>query len=69
METVKYQRGIVSFQCESIVTSLFRLLNVSAGWQNQKFDLTLVFEYIDQDLTTFLSRASAKGLARDKIKV
>lgn len=69
METVKYQRSFVSFQFESIVTSLFRLLNVSAGWQNQKFDLTLVFEYIDQDLTTFLSRASAKGLARDKIKV
>ncbi len=42
---------------------------MSAGWQNEKFDLTLVFEYIDQDLTTFLSKASEKGLARDKIKV
>uniref|UniRef100_A0A8C2FR76 cyclin-dependent kinase n=1 Tax=Cyprinus carpio TaxID=7962 RepID=A0A8C2FR76_CYPCA len=48
--------------------NIVRLLNVSAGWQNEKFDLTLVFEYIDQDLTTFLSKASEKGLARDKIK-
>jgi len=61
----------VCFQFEhcDLSLSLFRLLNVSAGWQNQKFDLMLVFEYIDQDLTTFLSKASAKGLARDKIKV
>ncbi len=51
------------------MTFLLRLLNVSAGWQNEKFDLTLVFEYIDQDLTTFLSKASEKGLARDTIKV
>uniref|UniRef100_A0A673K3N3 cyclin-dependent kinase n=1 Tax=Sinocyclocheilus rhinocerous TaxID=307959 RepID=A0A673K3N3_9TELE len=48
--------------------NIVKLLNVSAGWQNQKFDLTLAFEYIDQDLTAFLSRASEKGLARDKIK-
>uniref|UniRef100_A0A671P053 cyclin-dependent kinase n=1 Tax=Sinocyclocheilus anshuiensis TaxID=1608454 RepID=A0A671P053_9TELE len=48
--------------------NIVKLLNVSAGWQNQKFDLTLVFEYIDQDLTTFLSKVSEKGLARDKIK-
>ncbi len=52
-----------------MMTFLLRLLNVSAGWQNEKFDLTLVFEYIDQDLTTFLSKTSEKGLARDKIKV
>ncbi|XP_016136140.1 cyclin-dependent kinase 6-like isoform X2 [Sinocyclocheilus grahami] len=48
--------------------NIVKLLNVSAGWQNQKFDLTLAFEYIDQDLTAFLSRASEKGLTRDKIK-
>uniref|UniRef100_A0A673IV28 Cyclin-dependent kinase 6-like n=1 Tax=Sinocyclocheilus rhinocerous TaxID=307959 RepID=A0A673IV28_9TELE len=48
--------------------NIVKLLNVSAGWQNEKFDLTLVFEYIDQDLTTFLSKVSEKGLARDKIK-
>uniref|UniRef100_A0A673JSS9 Cyclin-dependent kinase 6-like n=1 Tax=Sinocyclocheilus rhinocerous TaxID=307959 RepID=A0A673JSS9_9TELE len=42
--------------------NIVKLLNVSAGWQNQKFDLTLAFEYIDQDLTAFLSRASEKGL-------
>lgn len=52
-----------------MITSYHRLLNVTAGWQNQIFDLTLVFEYIDQDLSTFLSRASEKGLARDTIKV
>ncbi|KAI2666141.1 Cyclin-dependent kinase 6 [Labeo rohita] len=48
--------------------NIVKLLHVSAGWHNQKFDLTLVFEYIDQDLSTFLSRASEKGLTRDKIK-
>uniref|UniRef100_A0A672NRI1 Cyclin-dependent kinase 6-like n=1 Tax=Sinocyclocheilus grahami TaxID=75366 RepID=A0A672NRI1_SINGR len=42
--------------------NIVKLLNVSAGWQNEKFDLTLVFEYIDQDLTTFLSKVSEKGL-------
>lgn len=48
--------------------NIVKLMSVSAGWQNHKFDMTLVFEYIDQDLTTFLSRASEKGLAKDKIK-
>lgn len=76
METlgqIAYQRRFEKYSEFSVWAlwplSLFRLLNVSAGWQNQKFDLMLVFEYIDQDLTTFLSKASAKGLARDKIKV
>ncbi|XP_065137051.1 cyclin-dependent kinase 6 [Paramisgurnus dabryanus] len=48
--------------------NIVKLLNVSAGWQNQIFDLTLVFECIDQDLSTFLSKASEEGLARDTIK-
>ncbi|TRY59605.1 hypothetical protein DNTS_003888 [Danionella cerebrum] len=48
--------------------NIVKLLNVSVGWQNHKVDLTLVFEYIDQDLTTFLNRAAETGLSRDKIR-
>ncbi|XP_051572540.1 cyclin-dependent kinase 4 isoform X1 [Myxocyprinus asiaticus] len=61
---VSLLRKIEHFNHPNVV----KLLNVSAGWQNQNFDLTLVFEYIDQDLSTFLTRASEKGLTRDKIK-
>ncbi|KAG7231483.1 hypothetical protein INR49_011633 [Caranx melampygus] len=31
-------------------------------------DLTLVLEYIDQDLSTYLSKAPASGLSRDSVK-
>lgn len=47
---------------------LIRLLDVSACARNQSLDLTLVFEYIDQDLTTFMNCAE-HGLSREKIKV
>lgn len=46
-----------------------RLLDVSAGLRGRNLDLTLVFEYIDQDLSTFLSTVSTTGLSLDKIKV
>uniref|UniRef100_A0A3B4YRK5 Cyclin-dependent kinase 21 n=1 Tax=Seriola lalandi dorsalis TaxID=1841481 RepID=A0A3B4YRK5_SERLL len=34
----------------------------------EDLDLTLVLEYIDQDLSTYLSKAPASGLSRDSIK-
>ncbi|XP_030649798.1 cyclin-dependent kinase 6 [Chanos chanos] len=48
--------------------NIVKLLNVSAGVRNRSLDLTLVFEYIDQDLSTFLSMAPENGLSREKIK-
>ncbi|KAK6311536.1 hypothetical protein J4Q44_G00172000 [Coregonus suidteri] len=45
-----------------------RLLDVSAGLKNRSLDLTLVFEYIDQDLSTFLTTVPSTGLSLDKIK-
>lgn len=47
---------------------IIRLLDVSACARNQTLDLTLVFEYIDQDLTSFMNCAE-HGLSREKIKV
>lgn len=41
---------------------------MSACVRNQSLDLTLVFEYIDQDLTTYMNCAE-NGLSREKIKV
>ena len=41
---------------------------MSACVRNQSLDLTLVFEYIDQDLTTYMNCAE-NGLSRGKIKV
>ncbi|XP_064170348.1 cyclin-dependent kinase 4 isoform X2 [Anguilla rostrata] len=48
--------------------NIVKLLNVSAGLRNRTLDLTLVFEYIDQDLTTFLASAPPSGLSLEKIK-
>lgn len=48
---------------------LHRLLDVSAGLRGRSMDLTLVFEYIDQDMSTYLSNVSSSGLGLDKIKV
>ncbi|XP_019906590.2 cyclin-dependent kinase 6 isoform X4 [Esox lucius] len=49
--------------------NIVKLLGVSAGLKNQSLDLTLVFEYIDQDLSTFLAMVPATGLSLGKIKV
>lgn len=35
----------------------------------RSLDLTLVLEYVDQDLSTYLSKVPASGLSRDAIKV
>lgn len=48
---------------------LSRLLDASAVPVGVSLDLTLVLEYIDQDLSTYLSKAPASGLSRDCIKV
>lgn len=44
-------------------------MDVSAGVRKPGLDLMLVFEYIDQDLSSFLSTVPVDGLGRDKIKV
>lgn len=46
-----------------------RLLDVSALSTSSGLDLTMVLEYIDQDLSTYLSAVPASGLSRHKIKV
>uniref|UniRef100_A0A3B4BU47 Protein kinase domain-containing protein n=1 Tax=Pygocentrus nattereri TaxID=42514 RepID=A0A3B4BU47_PYGNA len=48
--------------------NIVKFLNVSAEVKKQGLDLTLAFEYIDQDLSSFLSTAPENGLSRDKIK-
>ncbi|KAL6476691.1 hypothetical protein MHYP_G00151900 [Metynnis hypsauchen] len=48
--------------------NIVKFLNVSAEVRKQSLDLTLAFEYIDQDLSSFLSTAPENGLSRDKIK-
>lgn len=48
---------------------LSRLLDASAVRVGQSLDLTLVLEYIDQDLSTYLSKVPASGLNRNCIKV
>ncbi|MEQ2167987.1 hypothetical protein GOODEAATRI_009689, partial [Goodea atripinnis] len=45
------------------------LLDASAVSVGLGLDLTLVLEYIDQDLSTFLSKAPACGLSRDLAKL
>lgn len=46
-----------------------RLLDASAVPVGRSLDLTLVLEYIDQDLSTYLSKVPASGLSCDCIKV
>ncbi|KAG7334759.1 hypothetical protein KOW79_001355 [Hemibagrus wyckioides] len=48
--------------------NVVKLLDVSASLKKPGLDLTLVFEYIDQDLSSFLSTVPEDGLSRDKIK-
>ncbi|XP_040918489.1 cyclin-dependent kinase 6 [Toxotes jaculatrix] len=48
--------------------NIIKLLDVSAVSVGRSLDLTLVLEYIDQDLSTYLSKAPASGLSRDCIK-
>ncbi|KAF0033082.1 hypothetical protein F2P81_015372 [Scophthalmus maximus] len=48
--------------------NIVQLLDASVVPVDRSLDLTLVLEYIDQDLSTFLSKAPASGLSRDRIK-
>ncbi|XP_070704179.1 cyclin-dependent kinase 4 [Pempheris klunzingeri] len=48
--------------------NIVRLLDASAVPAERSLDLTLVLEYVDQDLSTFLSKAPASGLSRDRVK-
>lgn len=48
---------------------LSRLLDASAVPLDSTLDLTLVLEYIDQDLSTYLSKVPAAGLSRGSVKV
>eukprot|EP00064_Thunnus_orientalis_P018442 superscaffoldBa00004255_g18541 len=48
--------------------NIIKLLDASAVPVGQSLDLTLVLEYIDQDLSTYLSKVPASGLNQDCIK-
>ncbi|XP_028311163.1 cyclin-dependent kinase 4 [Gouania willdenowi] len=48
--------------------NIVRLLDACAEPAGRSLDLTLVLEYIDQDLSTYLSKAPPSGLSRDCIK-
>ncbi|XP_041942366.1 cyclin-dependent kinase 6 [Alosa sapidissima] len=47
--------------------NIVKLFDVSACVRNQSLDLTLVFEYIDQDLTSYIS-CTKNELSRENIK-
>ncbi|XP_076609314.1 cyclin-dependent kinase 6 [Chaetodon auriga] len=48
--------------------NIVKLLDASAVPMDSSLDLTLVLEYIDQDLSTYLSKVPASGLSHDSIK-
>uniref|UniRef100_A0A8C6UWT9 Cyclin-dependent kinase 21 n=1 Tax=Neogobius melanostomus TaxID=47308 RepID=A0A8C6UWT9_9GOBI len=48
--------------------NVIKLLDACAVPEGRRMDLTLVLEYIDQDLSTFLSKAPPTGLSLDCIK-
>ncbi|XP_020488316.2 cyclin-dependent kinase 6 isoform X2 [Labrus bergylta] len=48
--------------------NIVRLLEASTVPDGRSLNLTLVLEYIDQDLSTYLSNAPASGLSRECIK-
>ncbi|XP_026215254.1 cyclin-dependent kinase 6 [Anabas testudineus] len=48
--------------------NIVKLLDASAVAVGRSLDLTLVLEYVDQDLSTFLSKVPASGLSHDCIK-
>lgn len=52
-----------------LADSLSRLLDASVVQAGRNLDLTLVLEYVDQDLSTYLSKVPASGLSRDCVKV
>ncbi|KAK2833120.1 hypothetical protein Q5P01_017009 [Channa striata] len=48
--------------------NIVKLLDASVEAAGRNLDLTLVLEYIDQDLSTFLSKVPKSGLSHDCIK-
>ncbi|XP_029944918.1 cyclin-dependent kinase 6 [Salarias fasciatus] len=48
--------------------NIVRLLDTSVVQLGRILDLTLVLEYVDQDLSAYISKAPASGLGRDAIK-
>nr|XP_046271739.1 cyclin-dependent kinase 6 [Scatophagus argus]XP_046271740.1 cyclin-dependent kinase 6 [Scatophagus argus]XP_046271741.1 cyclin-dependent kinase 6 [Scatophagus argus] len=48
--------------------NIVKLLDASVVPVGRSLDLTLVLEYIDQDLSTYLSKVPVSGLSRDCIK-
>nr|XP_057905053.1 cyclin-dependent kinase 4 [Doryrhamphus excisus] len=48
--------------------NVVKMLDASAMVKDRVLDLTVVLEYIDQDLSAYLSKASSTGLTRDNIK-
>ncbi|KAM9784704.1 cyclin-dependent kinase 4 [Syngnathus typhle] len=50
-------------------SNVVKLLDVTATLAGNVLDLTLVLEYIDQDLSTYLSKAPPSGLGRDNIRL
>ncbi|XP_029102018.1 cyclin-dependent kinase 6-like isoform X1 [Scleropages formosus] len=61
---VRLLRKLEAFDHPNVV----KLLDVSVEVQNQTSELTLVFEYVDQDLCAFLASVAETGLSRWKIK-
>uniref|UniRef100_A0A3P8RSP5 cyclin-dependent kinase n=1 Tax=Amphiprion percula TaxID=161767 RepID=A0A3P8RSP5_AMPPE len=49
--------------------NVVKLLDASAIPVGLGLDLTLVLEYIDQDLSTYLSKVPASGLSRDQVRL
>ncbi|KAM9780390.1 LOW QUALITY PROTEIN: cyclin-dependent kinase 4 [Neosynchiropus ocellatus] len=48
--------------------NIVKLLGVSSAPTGSSLDLTLVLEYLDQDLSMYLSKVPAEGLSKDSIQ-
>uniref|UniRef100_A0A3Q3X9B9 cyclin-dependent kinase n=1 Tax=Mola mola TaxID=94237 RepID=A0A3Q3X9B9_MOLML len=48
--------------------NIVQLLDASVAAAGRNLDLTLVLEYVDQDLFAYLSKVPASGLSRDSVK-
>lgn len=55
--------------CFLMLILMSRLLDASVAPVGRSLDLTLVLEYVDQDLSTYLSKVPASGLSLERIKV
>ncbi|XP_076000204.1 cyclin-dependent kinase 4 isoform X2 [Genypterus blacodes] len=57
-------RKMMDFSHPNVV----KLLNALAVSVGRQLDLTLVFEYVDQDLSAYLTKAPISGLSRDRVQ-